>query len=606
MNRRFAFFLACATLAACTVSPQGGRLGGGSAGTVSANAAMRLKSLFAESDAAWLDRNPIAAIYRGKLDHADRLGDNNSDAYFAAEEAAQRHDLAMLATIDRAALSPTDRIAYDSFKWQAETTLKGYAPALLRLQELRPIDHFTGIQTWYPDLASGASPAPFATPGDYRDNLSRNRDFAHQVDRAIARMRQGMAAGIVQPRPIVDNVIAQLDTQLAQPVEASPFYAPATRIPSNLSKMRAEDIRRELATSIRTDVYPAYRRLAIFLRQVYRQKARAQVGLSAMPGGDRLYAWLIEANTTLPMTADEVHMLGLSEVARIRREMDSIRETTGFKGDLAAFFDFLRTAKRFQPPSANWVRAEYEAIGRRVDARVGEQFSTIPKTQLSIQPVPPYREQSDAGGSYAQGAPDGSRPGTFYYNAFDLPSRFTWGMETLYLHEGVPGHHFQISIAQENADLPNFLRFGGNTAYVEGWALYAETLWPELGMETDPYQRFGGLNDEMLRAMRLVVDSGIHAKGWSRKQAIDYMLANSGMGRTDATIEVDRYIAIPGQALSYKVGQLTILRLKAKARAALGRRFDPQAFHAQILNTGALPMAVLERKIDDWLAAKVH
>ena len=239
-----------------------------------------------------------------------------------------------------------------------------------------------------------------------------------------------------------------------------------------------------------------------------------------------------------------------------------------------------------------------------MNARIGTQFSLVPKTRLEIRPVPAFREKTDAGGSYQGGTPDGSRPGVFYYNTYDLPSRYTWGTETLYLHEAVPGHHFQISLAQENTALPAFMRFGGNTAYVEGWALYAETLWPELGLETDAYQRMGGLSDEMLRAMRLVVDTGIHAKGWTRQQAIDYMLANSPMSPTDATAEVERYIAIPGQALAYKVGQLTILRTKAKARAALGDRFDPRGFHAAVLDSGSLPMPVLERKIDDWVAGQ--
>ena len=238
-----------------------------------------------------------------------------------------------------------------------------------------------------------------------------------------------------------------------------------------------------------------------------------------------------------------------------------------------------------------------------MSARIREQFSLVPKTPLDIRPEPPYKEKGAAGGEYVAGTPDGSRHGVFYYNTYDLASRYTWGMETLFLHEGSPGHHFQISIAQENAALPAFMRFGGNTAYVEGWALYAESLWKELDVAAEPYQRMGGLSDEMLRAMRLVVDTGIHAKGWTRDQGVDYMLANSPMSRTDAVAEVERYIAMPGQALAYKIGQLTILRLKAKAQAALGARFDPRAFHAQVLDSGALPMPVLEKKIEDWIAA---
>ena len=304
------------------------------------------------------------------------------------------------------------------------------------------------------------------------------------------------------------------------------------------------------------------------------------------------------------MTADEVHNLGLREVARIRGEMDGIRRRTRFTGTLAQFFEYLRTDRRFEPASREALRDGYYAIGRRVDARIRQLFSTIPRSRLEIREVEAFRERTEAGGSYQDGTPDGARPGIFYYNAYDLPSRRTSGMETLYLHEGSPGHHFQIMLASENEQLPAFMRFGGNTAFVEGWALYAETLWDELGMETDPYQRFGGLNDEMLRAMRLVVDSGIHAKNWTRDQAIQYMLDNSGMSRTEVVAEVERYIAIPGQALAYKVGQLTILRLRAEAERALGRRFDIRDFHAQVLMTGSLPMPVLERKIRDWIAAR--
>jgi uncharacterized protein (DUF885 family) len=283
--------------------------------------------------------------------------------------------------------------------------------------------------------------------------------------------------------------------------------------------------------------------------------------------------------------------------------METIKVKVGFKGTLGAFFDDQRTNPKFQFASKDDMGDTFLAIGKRVDLRVREQFSTIPKTPLEIRPVPEYREKTDAGGSYNQGTPDGTRPGIFYYNSYDLPSRQKTESETLYLHEAVPGHHFQISLAQENTVLPPFMRFGGNTAFAEGWALYAETLWPELGMETDPYQRFGGLNDEMLRAMRLVVDSGIHAKGWTRDQAIGYMLTHSGMSRTDAIAEVERYVAIPGQALAYKIGQLTILKLKAAAKAKLGARFNAQRFHAQVLMTGALPMTVLEAKVRAWVAA---
>jgi uncharacterized protein (DUF885 family) len=264
----------------------------------------------------------------------------------------------------------------------------------------------------------------------------------------------------------------------------------------------------------------------------------------------------------------------------------------------------MRTSPKFQPKSKEQLEQGFYAVKTKVEAKVPQYFSKVPKAPLVIRSYPAYREKFEAGGSYDQGTPDGSRPGTFYFNAYDLPSRSTWEETTLFMHEGEPGHHFQISLAQENEALPAFMRFGGNTAYVEGWALYAESLGYPMGMYTDPYQRFGNLNDEMLRAMRLVVDTGIHAKGWTRDQAIQYMLDHSGMGKTDATAEVERYIAIPSQALAYKIGQLTISRLRDKAKAALGDKFDIREYHAQVLDTGALPLPILEKKIDSWIAAK--
>ena len=562
---------------------------------------VKLKALFAASDEASLQRNPINALFRGDLRYADRLGDPFSDSYIAGERAAAQGDLVALARIDRAKLTRTDQIAYDVFQQQSSVTLRGLAPDLVALNIVRPLDHFYGLQTFYPELASGQGAAPFNTVADYDNNLKRNARYAELLDQAIARFREGMRARVVQPKLVVRNMIAQFDHLLEGGVEGSPLYGPVKTFPGAIPTADQGRFRAAYTRQITEVVNPAQRRMRDFLEKEYLPVARDSVGLSAMPGGAKLYAYLIESNTTLPLSADKVHQLGLSEVTRITREMEAQKTKVGFTGSLADFFTFLREDKRFQPSSKEQLRLGYEAIGRRVDSRAREQFSLIPRTTLEIRPVPAFKEKTDAGGSYQSGTPDGSRPGVFYYNTYDLPVRYMWEMETLYLHEAVPGHHFQISLAQENESLPAFMRFGGNTAYVEGWALYAETLWPELGMETDPYQRMGGLNDEMLRAMRLVVDTGIHTKGWTRDQAIDYMLSHSPMARTDATAEVERYIAIPGQALAYKIGQLTISRLKADAKVKLGDRFDARAFHAQVLDTGALPMPVLEAKIGDWV-----
>lgn len=563
-----------------------------------------LVKLFHDSDEASLKRNPISGIFRGDMRYAAHLGDYISDAYYAGERAAGEADLAALAKIDRAKLSDTNKIAYDVFTWQTKNTLKALSPELLDLTKVQPIDHFSGFHTFYPGFASGEGAAPFKTLQDYENNLQRHREYIAMLDASVARFRQGMASGVVEPKLVVNNVIDQLNLQLAQGVEGSTLYGPVTKFPETISAADQARLKAEYAKIIRDGIIPAYTRLRDFLKNEYLPVARDSVGLVGMKGGDRLYAYQIESNTTLPLKAEEVHQLGLSEVARITGEMEKIKTEVGYKGTLAEFFVYLREDPKFQPKSKEWIRDTYFAIGRKVDQRIPEQFALIPKSPLEIKAVEPYREKTEAAGSYQQGTPDGSRPGTFYYNAYDLPSRTTPGMETLYLHEAVPGHHFQISLAQENTALPAFMRFGGNTAFVEGWALYAETLWKDLGMESDPYQRFGGLSDEMLRAMRLVVDTGIHAKGWTREQAIDYMLSHSNMGKTDATAEVERYIAIPGQALAYKIGALTILKEKAKAKALLGAKFDPRAFHAQVLDTGALPMTVLEAKLDAWMAAQ--
>ncbi|HEX8401312.1 MAG TPA: DUF885 domain-containing protein [Allosphingosinicella sp.] len=569
-----------------------------------ADAGAQLRDLFKASDEANLRRNPLSALFRGDMRYADQLGNFLTDEYDNGERDAAQGDLRRLAAIDRAALSATDRIAYDVFKRDQEMTLRSLSPEILPLTAVRPIDHFFGFHTFYPDLASGQGAAPFKTVADYENNLKRHHQYARLIDRAIGRFRLGMTSGVVQPKLVVRNIIDQLTLQIDQGVEGATLYGPVKTFPAGISVDDQTRLRAAHTAVIRDEIRPGLIRLRDFLQNKYLPVAREGEGLVHMKGGPQLYRFLIEQNTTLPLDADTVHNLGLSEVRRILAEMEAVKQKVGFKGTLPQFFEFIRTDPQFKPKSKEWLAERYYAVGRQVDARIGELFSTLPKSKLEIRPVPAYRERTDAGGSYQGGTPDGSRPGVFYYNTYDLPSRTTPGIETLYLHEGAPGHHFQISLAQENEALPNFMRFGGNTAFAEGWALYAETLYDELGLETDPYQRYGGLDDEMLRAMRLVVDTGLHAKGWTRDQAIKYMLENSSMGRTDATAEVERYIAIPGQALAYKLGQLKILELRARAEKALGPRFDIRGFHEQVLMTGALPLTVLERKIDDWIASR--
>lgn len=564
----------------------------------------RLKKIFADSDEAQLKRNPLFALYRGDTRFGGQFGNFITDQYYAREKAASEADLAALKTIDRAKLSADDQISYDVFKYQTDMALRGYDPALLRTATDRPIDHFSGFQTFMPDLSSGDGAAPFKTVADYDNNLLRLGGYVAYLDGTIGRMREGLADGVTNPKLVMQNVIDQLDALIAQGVEGSTFYKPVTKFPATVSAADQARLKAAYAKFIREQLIPAHERLRDFIKTDYLPKARVSVGLGQMPGGAAYYRYLVAQTTTTDMTPEAIHALGLSEVERIHREMEKVKTQVGFKGTLPQFFEYMRSDPKFAPKSAAAMRDEFFAIDKRLSATIPRDFDTIPKSPLEIRPVPAYKEKTDAGGSYQQGTPDGSRPGVFFYNSYDLPSRSTWGYETLFLHEGRPGHHFQISLAQENASLPAFQRFGGNTAYVEGWALYAESLGKELGLFTDPYQYYGHLNDEILRAMRLVVDTGIHAQGWSRDKAIAYMLDNSAMGKSDATAEVERYIAIPSQALAYKIGALTIQRLRTKAATALGPKFDVRGFHAQVLMSGALPMAVLEAKIDRWIATQ--
>ncbi|MXO51445.1 DUF885 family protein [Erythrobacter gaetbuli] len=596
--------LACAsaiTLAACAATPPvADSMPVAQADEVSEHD--KLFGLFEDADERSLKLNPISALFRGDMRYADRLGDYMTDEFNNATRADAQLNLAKLAEIDRSKLSATDQLAYDVFAYNQREVLAGLTPEILAATSVRPVNHFAGFHTFYPSFASGQSAAPFETVEDYENNLSRHRDYVALTDRSIARFREGMASGVLETKLTIGNVISQLDTQLAMDIEESPFFMPVKNFPDSFSAADKARLEAEYRTGI-ADIYAAHARLRDFLRDEYYAAARGTVGLSQMKGGEALYRRLVEDTTTLPLEPDYLHNLGLSEVARIKGELEKVKAEVGFAGSLNEFFDYVRTDPKFQPKSREALTQTYYDIGKQVDAKIPQYFSLTPKTPLEIKPYEEYREKFEAGGSYQGGSPDGSRPGTFYFNAYDLPSRLTTGNVTLYLHEGAPGHHFQISLAQENEALPAFMRFGGTTAYVEGWALYAETLGYEMGFFEDPWNRYGTLQDEQLRAMRLVVDTGLHSKGWTRDQAINFMLENSGMTRTEVVAEVERYIAIPSQALAYKVGALKIQELRRKAEAALGDDFDIRAFHAQVLDTGGLPLPVLEGKIDRWIAA---
>lgn len=566
------------------------------------SAAAALERVFADDAVAERALDPLGALERG-----DRLPASEFSLLFTPELARRQRvslqeTLARLGAIDASALDEAHRISYDVFLRAKRDELAFLEPDVLALTAVRPFNHFGGFHVEYAGLASAESAIPLETVADFEAAIARNRALPQVFAQATDRFREGLAGGVVESGLTVRNMIAQIDGLLAVPVDRSTFMSPIRRMPAGIDDNTRRRIEREHRRVVQNDVYPAYRRLRTFLADEYLPRARTTVGLSSMTGGTRLYGLLVRRHTTLDLDPAAVHRLGLDEVARIQREMEDVKRALGFAGPLRAFFDRLRTDPRYHPRSADELAAGFRTVAQKVDALAPRYFLRLPRTPLQIQAYPTYRAKYEAGGSYSQGQPDGSRPGVFFFNTYDLKSRFLTGIATLYLHEGAPGHHFQISLAQENTALPDFQRFGGNTAYVEGWALYAETLGYEMGFYDDPMQRWGTLDDEMLRAMRLVVDTGLHTQGWTRERAIAFMLANSGMGRSDATAEVERYIANPGQALAYKVGALTIQRLRRKAEQELGRRFDVRQFHDQVLGSGALPMSVLEDKVDRWIA----
>ena len=584
----------------CATTP---RTATASTGAVASADSRKLAELFAADAAAEKMLSPLSAVARGESSPPADFALTFTDQQLQRRRAALADSQRELGAIDRNRLSPSERISYDVFAFEKRLDAQALSPELAPIVAALPMNHFYGLHKDYPDFVSGQGGAPFTTVAQYEENLARTRLLPKIFETATMQFRQGTASGVVASQLTTRNMIAQIDALLAQKISETPFAGPTRAFPKTFDAATRRRLTTAYTRAIEAEVFPAYRKLRAYLNDEYLPVARPEVGLSAMKGGDALYRYAVRSQTGTGMDPDAIHTLGLGEVKRIRGEMEMVKAELGFAGPLRDFFNEIRTNPKYHPTTREQLSEGFAEAARKVDAQIPRYFSTVPKARLEIRPYPAYSEKYEAGGSYESGAPDGSRPGVFYFNAYDLPSRFLTGITTLYLHEGAPGHHFQISLAQENTALPDFQRYGGNTAFVEGWALYAETLGYEMGFYKDPQQHWGTLDDEMLRAMRLVVDTGLHTKGWSREQAIDYMLSNSGMGRTDATAEVERYIAIPGQALAYKIGSLTIQRLRRKAEAELGGKFDVRAFHEQVLGSGALPMAVLEAKIERWIAA---
>ncbi len=542
--------------------------------------------------------NPLRATFSGDHRFDDRLGDPASPAHEAAMLELERRNLEAARRIDPDTLDGQDRLTWEIFVRGRERSLEGARYP----QRLLPVTQQYSLPLVLAVLGGGGSAQPFATVADHERWLARAAEAPRAIESTIAAMREGMARGVTQPREVLASVVPQLDSLIVDEPEQSLFFGPVRGLPDSVpaaERAALEDRYRKLITDV---LNPSFAKLRDFIRDEYLPASRETVGWSALPDGAAWYDFLVAVNTTTDMTAAEIHALGLAEVARIRSEMERVARQVDFTGSLEEFFRWVQDEPSFYYDDPQGLIDGYGEIKRRIDAALPRLFRDFPKADYEVRPVEPFRAATAAGASYLSAAPDGSRPGIFYVNTFNLKAQPKFGMETLSLHEASPGHHFQISIAQELTGLPRFRRFGGYTAYVEGWALYAEFLGPELGMFEDPMQYYGRLSDEMLRAMRLVVDTGLHAKGWSREQAIQFMRDNSSLAESGIVSEVDRYIVMPGQALGYKIGDIRIQGLRREAEAALGERFDIREFHSQVLRDGALPLDVLDAKVRRWIA----
>jgi uncharacterized protein (DUF885 family) len=580
--------LAAAMVAACSTSPP----------PSSPDAV--LNALVEEYFERELELSPMNATSIGDSRYDDRLDDSTSPGFREKAFGIEQAYLDRARRIDAATLTPAARISYDIFVSERERALEGQRFH----EEYMPFNQMTGLPVELAVYGSGTGPQPFATARDYDRFLKRMREFPRWADGAIALMRTGLASGITLPRVVMVKVASQVREIGAAALEDNIFWAPIVAMPKEISAKDRQRISDAYAAALTKEVLPAYTRLADFIERDYLPAARTTVGWTDLPDGQAWYSWRIRQATTMDLPAEEIHRLGLAEVARIRGEMLAVKERVGFKGDLDAFFKFLEEDPQFYFANEDELLGAYRDVKRRIDALLPKLFADFPKADYEIRPVEPFRAASAAGASYQSPSADGKRPGIFYINTHNLKAQPRFGLETLSLHEAAPGHHFQIAIQQELTDLPRFRRFNGFVSYSEGWALYAESIGKELGVFSDPYQWYGRLSDEMLRAMRLVLDTGLHAKGWSREQAIKYMLDNSSFAESDVTAEVERYIVWPGQALGYKLGQLHISALRAKAEGQLGGAFDVREFHSQVLRDGALPMNVLSAKIDRWIEAK--
>ncbi|GAA4415952.1 DUF885 domain-containing protein [Nibrella viscosa] len=540
---------------------------------------------------------PLEATTQGDNRYNDQLPNDISAEFIANTRQFFTNNLQQLQTFDRERLSDEDKVSYDIFKREMEVQLEG----LKFHQEYIPFQQFWGLPLTFGQLGSGAGAQPFKTVKDYEDWLKRVSAFKAWGDTAIANMRQGLATNLVLPASLVVKMIPQMNELVVNEPVQSLFYGPIKTMPADFSPEEKNRLTAAYKKAIQEDIVPTYRKLSDFLKNEYLPKARASSGIDMVPQGSALYTYLVKTWTTTDKTPEEIYQTGLTEVARIRSEMEKVKQQVGFTGTLDEFFTHLKNDPKFYPyKTPEDVLDAFRSIQAKIEPNLKTMFTKTPKTPFEIRQTEKFREAS-ASAEYNQGSADGSRPGIFYVPIPDAAKfNITSGMESLFLHEAIPGHHYQISLQQENTNLPKFQRFSWYGAYGEGWALYCESLGIELGLYTDPYQYMGALGDEMHRAVRLVVDVGLHAKKMTREQAIKYMMDNEPISEDGATAEIERYMAIPGQALSYKIGALKIRELRSKYEQQLGNKFSLAAFHDEFLKDGCMPLDVLERKMDAW------
>lgn len=558
--------------------------------------------------------NPIEATKAGDYQYNDFIANYISDEYQKDLKDNYTHFLNLLDKVDTQLLSEADQLSMKVMQWDCEVKLEGLNNSIVTMAspiynlpsfELMPLIQIQSLHLYVAQLAAGGSVQPFATVDDYDNWLKRVDDYLRFLDTSMAMMKEGMSKNIVLPKALTQKMIPQLDEFISNSVDDHLFYKPVKTIPETISEQDRQRIADEYSAMITDQLKPKYVELKQFLVDEYLPACRETSGIGALPNGPETYNYLIKLHTTTNMTADEIHELGKSEVERILVEMNKVKNQLGFDGDIKAFFEFVRNSPEQMPfTDPQQVINNFNSIKERIALTLDQVFDLKPKADFVVKRTEAFREAS-ASAEYTPGTKDASRPGIFYVPIPNVKEYNKYADEALFLHEAIPGHHYQLSLQQENKALPEFLHPESMGVFVEGWALYAESLGTELGLYEDPIQYFGMLSMEMHRAIRLVVDTGIHSKGWTREEAIQYSLDNEAESEASVISEIERYMATPGQALSYKIGQLKIRELRTKAETQLGDRFSVKEFHNQVLNSGSLPLVLLESKIDNWINAQM-